>query len=107
MLYEVITVSLVAALLVPADVGDLQAPEASATWVPSLLALLRDAGLLLDVDDAGETIEGRDEATGYWTFADLVFHGRVRTRRRDLPVGDTYPLGVREPPVPAVSYNFV
>jgi SagB-type dehydrogenase family enzyme len=64
-----------------------------------LLALLRGAGMLSEVDDRGTAAEDVNAALISWEFPDLLFHVRSREGRCDSPLGGVYPLaGVVNPP---------
>lgn len=69
--------------------------------------LLTHAGLAVPVDDIDDTnLSGADNAENRalagWSFHDLLFHSRSRPGMHDYPIGRTYPLRGKLPPLPAV-----
>lgn len=81
-------------------------PDLPATTSRQLMDLIRQAGMLDEVESSDLFEENiRPELLG-WEFHDLLFHSRSRYGRYDGPVGNTYPLaGLREaPPVVKPPY---
>lgn len=74
-------------------------PEASGRL---LLALLRGAGALSEVDAAGAVAEDAGPVLPQWEFHDLLFHSRSRVGRHGSPVGGTYRFEGVLPPLPVV-----
>ncbi len=68
-------------------------------WLPSWCGFLRSAGLVVDIDSQGRTVEDEHPALRSWELADLLLHSRSRSTRVDQPIGGTFPgRGVAEPP---------
>jgi SagB-type dehydrogenase family enzyme len=65
------------------------------------MELLVHAGLAVPVEGPSEP-DSDDCALAGWSFHDLLFHSRSRPGMHDYPIGRTYPLRGKTPPLPAV-----
>lgn len=74
--------------------------ESEREALQSFLTICADARLLVRVREDGLT-EEQVGPLGYWEFHDLLFHSSTRLGRNRRPVGGTYRLKDRLPPVPA------
>ena len=84
--------ALLHALTAPGRVRDLAArcPLLAPEAVASLLTLLVNAGMLVELTDRETSPEDKGSALQTWEFHDLLFHARSRNGRHDQPVGGTY-----------------
>lgn len=95
-------VAVVAACAGPAAVGDLAAGPLDPSGARMLVAALLDSGLLVPVDEEGNTAEEKDPVLSQWEFHDLLMHTRTRTVRGESPRGSTFRFASVRPAPPAL-----
>jgi SagB-type dehydrogenase family enzyme len=69
----------------------------------ALERFVAEVGLLVAVDEAGETAETNDDVLRQWAFHDLLFHARVRQGRHNNPLGGIFPFRDDIPDTPSVK----
>ncbi|PTL78108.1 SagB family peptide dehydrogenase [Vitiosangium sp. GDMCC 1.1324] len=96
---------LVAALAAPLTSREAAArlPSPERPAARSLVDILFRAGLLVETEEDGSTIEERDPGLALWEFHDLLFHTRTRRPSPGQPHGATYRLADTVAPLPVVA----
>lgn len=101
--------ALLATLAQPASGADIRRTAASVGYslsdeaAAAFLGMLVAAGMIGEVDDAGQLSEDRDPTLVQWEPHDLWFHTRTRRGRHDAESGATYRFVGSIPPQPALK----